>query len=260
MFLSLDQGLLLKAALIFFRISGIIFALPLFGEKVTPARVKILVSVSLTFGLYGIIPDNWSDNHLSLNTIYFITVLYELLIGLLIGYFGKLFFEGLVMAANLVGYQMGFGTANLMMPGSDLQINAFTALHRILMIVFFLSLSLHFVFIDAIVRSFDLIPVGHLNFRPLIAVRLIEASSEIFRIAMQLGAPILIALMFSMGALGLLARTVPQMNIFTMSFPISFFIGLGVYVSMTPFLPDWLRNFYFKKAEDLSLFIKIMAP
>ena len=49
------------------------------------------------------------------------------------------------MVANLVGYQMGFGTANLLLPW-DLQINAFTALHRILVLVFFPQPGLHYIY------------------------------------------------------------------------------------------------------------------
>ena len=258
--LSIDQLYLFKMTLIFIRISGIIFTLPFFGDAIVPVQIRILIAVALSFGLSGIIDSSW--NQAEINGIFsYVTLgIRELLIGFLLGHIGKLFFEGLIMAANLVGYQMGFGTASLLLPGSDLQVNAFTALHRIMVLVFFLSLSLHYIFIDAIAQSFELIPAGQIKFHPAAGEALVRASAGIFKIAMQLGAPILIALMFAMGALGLLARTVPQMNIFTLSFPLSFFIGLGVYASMTPFLPDWLKNFYMKKAAELSGFLQIISP
>lgn len=257
---ELDPQYLQRGTLIFIRISGMIFALPFFGESVVPVQIRVLTALALALGLQTVVPPFWG--YVEINGILsFVTLgVRELMIGLILGYFGKLFFEGLVMAANLVGYQMGFGTANLLLPGSDLQINAFTALHRILILVFFLSLSLHFIFIDGIAKSFELIPAGGFTLSSFVGDQLVRGSAEVFQIAMQLGAPILVALMFAMAALGLLARTVPQMNVFTMSFPLSFFIGLGVYVSMTPFLPDWLRQFYLKKGLELFGILKSVSP
>jgi len=246
--------------LIFIRLTGLIFALPFFGETVVPVQVRVLTSLSLALGLYHVIPSDWGVMDSPGVFGMFFLVVRELLIGLLLGFFAKLFFEGLVMAANLVGYQMGFGTANLLLPGSDLQINAFTALHRILVLVFFLSLSLHYIFINGIVMSFEVIPAGGISPGALTWEALLGATSEIFFIAMQLGAPVLVALMFTMAALGLLARTVPQMNVFTLSFPLSFFIGLGVYMSMTPFLPGWLRLFYINKGREMVSLIQSMSP
>ena len=257
---EIDPQYLQRGTLIFIRISGMIFSLPFFGETVVPVQVRVLTALALAFGLMNVIPAQWG--YVDVHGIFgFLTLgVQELMIGLILGYFGKLFFEGLVMAANLVGYQMGFGTANLLLPGSDLQINAFTALHRILILVFFLSLSLHFIFIDGIAKSFELIPAGGFNLSAFVGEKLVRGSAEVFQIAMQLGAPILVALMFAMAALGLLARTVPQMNVFTMSFPLSFFIGLGVYASMTPFLPDWLRQFYLNKGEELFGILRSVSP
>lgn len=255
-----DHDFLMKSALIFVRITALLFALPFFGDHVVPVRVRILCSVALSIGIYPLIPVGWMTftgfDILPLAWM----ILKEAFIGLVIGYLGKLIFEGLVMAANLVGYQMGFGTANLLLPGSDLQINAFTALHRILILVFFLSLSLHYIFINGIVQTFLIIPAGSPVIKPEIGDILFSKSSEIFSTAVQLGAPILVALLFTMAALGLMARTVPQMNVFTLSFPLSFFVGLGVYLTMTPFLPGWLRDFYQKQGLSLWNSIYGLAP
>ena len=74
-------------------------------------------------------------------------------------------------------------------------------------------------------------------------------SSGIFLTAVQLAAPILVGLLFSTAALGLINRAVPQANVFVMSFPANFFVGLFLYMAMLPLLPGWLEN-YFKNSQE----------
>ncbi|MFK7824199.1 MAG: flagellar biosynthetic protein FliR [Oligoflexales bacterium] len=244
----LEVDTFIRASLVFLRITGLFFGLPFFGDLVIPVQVRILCAGALALGIYPLVPISWGHNFdLSVLGISGM-MLRELLIGLSVGYLGKLIFEGIVMAASLVGYQMGFGTANLLMPGSDVQINAFTALHRIIVLLFFLSLSLHYIFINGIIQSFEIIPAGSSIITPALGATMLKSSAQIFSTALQLSAPILVALLFTMSALGLMARTVPQMNVFTLSFPISFFVGLAIYAAMSPFLPEWLNVYYKNQA------------
>ena len=244
----LEVDTIIRASLVFLRISGLFFGLPFFGDLVIPIQIRLLCAGALALGIYPLIPIKWGQGF-DLSVLGVTSMmLRELLIGLSIGYLGKLIFEGIVMAASLVGYQMGFGTANLLMPGSDLQINAFTALHRIIVLLFFLSLSLHYIFINGIIQSFEIIPAGSSILSPALGATMLKSSAQIFSTALQLSAPILVALLFTMSALGLMARTVPQMNVFTLSFPISFFVGLAIYAAMSPFLPEWLNIFYKNQA------------
>lgn len=256
----LDVDMLLKAALVFIRVSAFLFALPFFGDSVVSPQVRVLIGVSLTCGLYHLVPVGWADD-LRFEPLWIVSMmLRELFIGIVIGYLGKLLFEGLILAANLVGYQMGFGTANLVLPGSDIQVNAFTAMHRIVVLLCFLSLQLHYIFINGIVESFELIPAGGSILHAFLGQMFIDSTAAIFTTAIQLSAPILVALLFTMGALGLIARTVPQMNVFTLSFPISFFVGMSIYVSMAPFLPNWLKNYYISNCRELFNAVRALSP
>src|SRR5690606_26126640 len=121
------------------------------------------------------------------------------------------------------------------------QMDAFTALHRFLIMLIFLSMGLHHIFLQGIVQSFQSIPAGTGMPQSDFALVLISVTASIFSVALQLSAPILVALLFTMAGLGLIARTVPQMNVFTMSFPASFFIGLLVYAATAPFFPEIIQ-------------------
>ena len=235
---------LIKGGLIFLRITGIFFFLPIFGDYPTPNRVRILLAAAMTVGFYGLVP---LPDTVAVTTDVILTgwlIFKELLIGLTLGFIARMAFAGVLMAANLVGYQMGFGTASLMMPGADQQMDGFSAFHRVLVILIFLSLDMHHLFVDAIAQSFTIIQLGGVLPQLGLGELLIGLSASIFVISMQLAAPVLVALLFTMAALGLIARTVPQMNVFTLSFPVSFFVGLAVYMATFPFFPEWMREHF----------------
>lgn len=258
---SIDINQIFIFSLILIRIMGILFALPFFGDRYVPIQIRILFSLSLAFFFA---PQYLNSPNIYVEKIHFLLiftgVIRELFIGLAIGFLAKIIFEGVIMAANLVSYQMGFGTANLIMPGSDTQLNAFTALHRMITLFFFLSLSLHYIFIHALAESFKFIPLQQAVASSYFGELIVSASKNIFSVAVQLSAPILIALLLTMTALGLISKSVPQLNVFTISFPASFFIGLFVYSMMNPFLPSWLKNHFTKSGLDLIYAIQTMAP
>ena len=155
---------------------------------------------------------------------------------------------------------MGFGMANTFIPDADQQLNSFTAFHRLVVMLIFLALNMHHILMAAMKKSFAWIPAGTMIPRGEVGQLLISATGNIFEISMQLAAPVLISLLFTMAALGLVARAVPQMNVFTLSFPISFFVGLLVYVASIPFFPEWMQSTYVEEYENLFATLKGFSP
>ncbi len=251
-----DPAQLLTGALAFLRISVILFALPMIGDPPTPVRARILIGLALTFGLYDIIPAGFAP-HLDTDLLSLSTyVVREVLVGLVIGFLARVGFDGFLMAANVVAYQMGFSTASLFVPDAGAQMDGFTAFHRLIVMLMFLSLNLHHLFISAIADSFRLIPGGMAGMHGSLITLLVTSTAGIFSIAVQLAAPILVALLFTMAGLGLIARTVPQMNVFTMSFPISFGVGLLVYIATLPFFPSWMQEHFLNQKQTMILAIQ----
>ncbi len=255
-----DPNQLLSGGFAFIRITALLFALPITGDPPTPVRTRIFLALAITFGIYATLPANWSPN-ISADILEIAAfTLREVLIGAAVGYVGRLAFDGLVMAASVVAYQMGFGTASLFMPDYNSQMDSYTALHRMIIMLIFLSLGLYQVFLAAISESFALIGGGTAHISPQFATIVIQLTSGIFLIALQLAAPVLLALMFTTAALGLVARTVPKMNAFVMSFPISFGVGLVIYIATIPLFSDWLNRHFLTVQESLLATLKALAP
>jgi len=251
---------LIRAGLVFLRITGLMFALPVFGDQPTPVRVRVLMAGALTLGLYHLVPSAWGIR-VDIDPVAVAWLMIrEIMIGLSLGYVAKLMLEGVLLAAALVGFQMGFGTAGLLFPEASNEVNGFSAFHRVLVFLFFLGLSLHHVFIRAIYESFQLIPAGGAILHAGLGTDLIAWSGGVLVIALELAAPVLVALLFTMAALGLIARTVPQMNVFVMSFPASFFVGMIIYIATMPFYPGWMESYFTQGREHLFMALHNLRP
>ena len=250
--LNFSQAQVYTALLLVCRISGLLIALPVFGDSPTPVRIRIFLAITLSIVMWPILPPHWGPEESGTLVGLAAMAFGEVLVGLIIGFFSKLVFAGLVMAASLVGYQMGFGTSSLIVPDAGGQMDAFSAFHRIVIMLIFLSLNLHHIFFSALAFSFKAIPAGGISISSNIGEQLIISSAAIFSIAVQLAAPIIIALLFTMAALGLVARVVPQMNVFTMSFPFSFCIGLLIYIASMPFYPNAIVKYFDHVGADLK--------
>lgn len=254
-----DPNQLLVGALVFLRIGGILFALPIIGDSPTPVRARILTALALTIGLQPMIPLSWAPS-LTVDVLQIAVYIFrELLIGVVTGFFARIAFDALVMAASVVAFQMGFGTASMFLPDYSERLDSFTAFHRMIVMLIFLSLGLHHIFISAIVDSFRLIPGGGAALNGSLPVLLITLTGGMIAIAIQLAAPILVALLFTMAALGLVARTVPNMNVFVMSFPASFVIGLVVYIATLPLFPEWMREHFMNSHEQMFAALRTMV-
>lgn len=250
---------ILMATLVFVRIGAILMTLPVFGEQAVPVRIRIILAAGLTFGIFPLVPPQWLNGLPDDVVPFILLVAKEVVVGLTIGFLAKVIFEAMVMASSVVGFQMGFGTASMMMPDMDPGANSFTALHRILVILIFLSLDLYQLFFRAVIESFQYIPASSAFMNGSIGQIVVQVTAGMFLVSLQLAAPVLVALMFTMAALGLLAKTVPQINIFTISFPVSFFVGLLVYIASLAFYPAWIRDHISAGQDQVMASIRILG-
>ena len=255
MVFPVDTDQILTAAAVFLRIMGIISLLPLFGEGSVPVRVRIMLSAALSVGIYPILPPGFARGmHAAMGSLGLLGMLImkEVLIGMVLGYTAKLAFDGIVMAANVVGIQIGFNTSNIFLPDSGHETTkGFSALHRLLIILVFFSLNMHHIYLASIMDSFKLIPLGFAWPTASLNNVIVSVSAGIFVTALQLAAPTLVGLLFSTAALGLISRAVPQANVFVMSFPANFFTGLFIYMAMLPMLPGWLQGHFATSQHNL---------
>jgi flagellar biosynthetic protein FliR len=244
------------------RVTAIIMLLPVFGSATIPPQVKVGLSLLLTVILFSGMPAAHSAAlplHNSIPLLVF-SLIKECLIGLAMGYASIFLFAAVHFAARLVDTEMGFGMVELIDPTSEEMVTVMGQLWIVVFTIVLLLINGHYFFLLAIQKSFEIIPVLGVDFQ---AGRLVSHFSgmvgNIFIFALKMSAPIYVALILTEMALGVVARTVPQINIFFVGLPLKIVVGLGTAVIVLPLLGTLFRKIFEGLIKDIWAVLYIMA-
>ena len=247
--------------LVFVRIAGMIFLLPVFGATNVPITIKIGLSAVLTvlcFPLMALKGPVALPPHI---IMFVIMVLKEIAIGLIIGFAASLLFTVIQFAGHLADSQMGFTFVELVDPFTDMPVTTLGQFQILIFTILFLLLNGHYFLLLAIQKSFEVIPLGgasHL-FAGRTLEQLIVMTGDIFVLAMRLAAPVFSILLVTTVALGIVSRTVPQLNIFFMGMPISIIVGLGMTILTLPMLAHLFKTMVESMTTDIVKLFYLMA-
>ena len=231
---------------------------PIFGHKNIPVIAKIGLAAIISLVLLPIIPVPDISFSAGLGTIFTI-VAKEIVTGLLIGFTAMVLFMGIQMSGHIMGFQMGFIIAQVIDPSSGQKVSILGQLQLILAILIFLAIDGHHLLINAISESFSVIPLGQQVFSGASAEFLIRICVDIFAIALKIGAPMIITLFLTDVALGIIARTVPQMNVFIVGFPLKISTGFLTLAAAYPFISYVLTKLMHNMDKDLSNLIYALS-
>lgn len=243
--------------LIFVRITGIFIMAPVFGSKNVNKFIKVGLALIITYILFPLvfnstvaIPEHFLP--------YLFIVLGELVVGLIIGFVSSMVFSAIQMSGQLLDMQIGFGVINIIDPQSGGQVPLIGNFKHILALLIFLSTNGHHVLLSALFSSFKLIPVTGVVVHATLTEFIVNVVSGTFVIALKISMPILITIIITDIALGILARTMPQMNIFVVGVPMKILVGLFVLSLALPFYIFFLEMAFNGMYKDvfqiLSLF------
>lgn len=256
-FFALLQNQIGFFLLIFVRITGIFIMAPVFGSKNVNKYIKAGLALIITYILFPltfnnavIIPEHFLP--------YLFIVLGELIVGLIIGFVSSLVFSAIQMSGQLLDMQIGFGVINIIDPQSGGQVPLIGNFKYILALIIFLATNGHHVLLSALFASFKLIPVTGVIVHTTLTEFIVNMVSGTFVIALKISMPILITIVITDIALGILARTMPQMNIFVVGVPGKILVGLFVLSLALPFYIIFLEMAFNGMYKDifqlLSLF------
>ncbi|MBI2354709.1 MAG: flagellar biosynthetic protein FliR [Deltaproteobacteria bacterium] len=214
-------------ALVLSRVAGIFAALPVFGGRSLPLRIKMLAIAMITlvsFPALSITPPPMPTDVFSLGVL----LLREAAVGLTLAFITQIIFAAVEFSGQIIGMQMGFTISQIIDPTHGNQTQIMSVLQTLLATLLFLSMNIHHLFIRTIVDSFSIIPIGGMHLSGEIITFLVKRTMDIFVIGVRLAAPVMVSLLLASVALGIMARAFPQMNIFMISLPLN--IGIGFIV------------------------------
>jgi len=211
--------------LILIRVSVILFMFPIFSSRLIPVLAKAGLAFIITIILFPVIntkmvefPDTlWGMGQLMIS---------EFIIGMILALLVQLFFEGIRMMGQLVGFQTGFAITNILDPQSGMQVSILSNMAYLAAMALFLILNGHHILLRAMEESFEIINVGSLSLNGQIFQKIVDTSADMFLIAIKIGAPAIAILLFTQVAFGLITKLIPQMNIMIVAFPVQIVIGL----------------------------------
>lgn len=241
--------------LVLVRSSAIFLIAPVLGNQSTPARVKVGLSFMLALIFTPLLMAHPLKIDVTNPWELAVAVFDELLLGLLIGFIAQLLFVAIEFAGQLVGLQMGFSMANVMDPQSHAQVAVTAQFYLFVGILVFMLMDGHHWVLLALDKSFDTIPLGtfHLDARALGA--LLDASSELFWVALTLMSPVLGVLALGEVAMAIVARIMPQMNIFVASFPVKVWLGVVTMALSFPLVVDYMGGMTERSFAALMKFV-----
>lgn len=215
----------------FFRVMGLFTSAPVLSMKVVPRRVRVglalLIVVAAEPSLPPVAP-------VALNSPEALMVIaQQVLIGLTMGFAARVVFAAIEFAGELVGLQMGLNFAAFFDPMSGGQITAVSRLYGTVAAWLFVVMNGHLLLTAAIIHSFEAFPVSA---QPLAFLQVVQPQvwgAEIFKLGLWVAMPVLAMLALTNVVMGLVARVAPQMNIFTIGFPITLGVGFtGLWLSL----------------------------
>ena len=232
--------------------------LPVFDSRSIPHLLKLALALAVSLILFPMLDLNPVPLAGSIYTLA-IGAAGEIMLGLVIGFSVKLIFAGIQLAGQMAGYQMGLAIANVMDPAQSQQTLLLAQFNNLVALLIFLTINAHFWFIRALTHSYRMIPPMNVHLGGSLMEYLIEMSGKMFVIAIQVGAPIIAALLVTSVAFGLMARTVPQMNVFIVAMPLRIGVGLLFIGFSLPYLSAFFKKIFNGLGQHIFIMLKAMA-
>ncbi len=235
--------------IVFARVGALLAVLPLFSLPNVPARLRVSMSGMLALLLTPFLP---SPNVETMATGALVRLLFlEISVGLLLGFACRVVFFALDAAGHLIATEIGLTMSAEMNPMSGAQSSVPGMLLYWMALMLWFSLDLHHWMIAGLQRSYALVPMGAAHVSEALLQEGIRRSASVFGMAVQLSAP-MIGVSFGLSlVLALLGRAVPQMNVFSESFPIRTLVGLTVFGSTCMFMGQHVANYLRRLPEDV---------
>jgi flagellar biosynthetic protein FliR len=220
--LTLGAEQLALFTLYFARLTAFMFAAPVFSGRYVPPLYKISFSFFLAL-IFFAANGAKADPALLETSRYVTSFMTEIAIGLVLGFFVSFILLAFQMAGEQIGYQMGFAIVNVFDFSTEEQISLVSEFLFTVAILVFLNLNLHH---GLLMTWNDSLRPGTVDMSAFTIASVTTICRDFFVIAFQLAAPLIAFLLLADIALGVVARVMPQMNVFFVAIPVKIAMGL----------------------------------
>ncbi|MCP2071141.1 UNVERIFIED_ORG: flagellar biosynthetic protein FliR [Pseudomonas lini] len=220
-----------------FRVTAVLMSMPVFGTTLVPRRVRLYFALAITVVIAPGLPPMPPVHALDLSAL--MLVAEQILIGVLMGFSLQLFFQAFVVAGQIISVQMGMAFASMIDPTNGVNTAVIGQFLTMLVTLLFLAMNGHLVVFEVLTESFTTMPVGS----ALLVNHFWEIAGKlgwVLGAAMVLVLPAITALLVVNIAFGVMTRAAPQLNIFSIGFPLTLVLGMVIFwISMGDILNQY---------------------
>lgn len=234
--------------LVFCRISSFMVISPGFSLKQAPNFLKGLLSLSFSVTVFSSLQKIVVFQNLF---IFSLQSFKEILVGMALGFIVQLVFSAIEMAGQIIDFQVGFSMGSVYDPGVGIQGSNYGRLYYWLALAVFFFTDMHHLVIDNLIQSFSIIPITEMSMHGNTVEGMMILFVEVFKISILLAAPVVLVALVTDCVLGIISRSVPQINVLMLGMPMKILIS---FFFVLLFMPNLIESIQ-KVLPDISRYL-----
>ena len=247
--------------LIFSRAAGIFMVSPFFGSQNIPMLIRAGISFVIAVCIFPVIDANVEFLYNMQNVYaYALVIGKEVFVGWLIGMVAYIIMSAINMGGKVMDMQVGFAMVQVLDPTTNQQNALIGGFLYNLSIIFLVFTNGHYLILEALVASFEGVPISLASPSAGLAELMVNITFYIFLTGMKIALPVTFAILMTNVGLGILARTMPQMNIFVVGIPMQLTIGVGVLCMFVPFFILYLDVIFDAIYSNIKVALHALMP
>jgi flagellar biosynthetic protein FliR len=226
--------------LVLARVGPLFLIAPPFSSPMVPPRVRGIIAVGISIGLA---PIALHGQHIPTDPFTLAALIVEgMLVGLGFAFSFAVLFAAVESAGSLADLGAGFSYGNLINPVSGEESGPITHMYSLVGIAIFFVIGGEAWVLRGLAHTFQLVPLTSAPRITTLFAGAEQVFSTVFTSAVEVAAPVLIALMITDVAFGVVSRVVPQLNVFAVGFPAKVAVALLLVGASMPFVAGWIAN------------------
>ena len=238
------------------RISALFVTLPIFSVAAVTPRIRLLLSMAITFLVMPLLPKLPEIEVFSYTGL--MVAIQQLAIGLVSGFILQIVFAAVVMGGQGIANSMGLGFASMIDPQDGQQVPVVSQLYVVAATLIFLSVNAHLLLIEMLVDSFKTLPISTEGLNRADIWRMLLWSKQVFSVGLLLALPVTASLLFINISFGVATRAAPQLQIFSVGFPVTIFLGLMlIWLTLPQALDYFAEDLLLDAYDEIKILLKI---
>jgi len=243
------------------RTAALIGTVPIFSQPAVPRPIKVALSAIIALLLLPVLPPQALAGFVLPDTMlgWICLVVKEMTVGIALGFVASLIVNGVLAAGEFAARDMGLAIAAEFNPDTRSPTTPISRLYIVMISLLILALNVHHWFIEALVQTYDVVPIGRLSLQAGVAEQLVGLMSWLYVIGVKIAAPVMAVLFLVSAAIGIMSLAAPQVNILLISFPIRMGIGITILGLSVHIIGRNMQDVLLKMQSEMEIMMRLMT-